>query len=629
MNLISSCLSASNATTHNTSQSTLSEEQELKIADILSRIPRNVSISTQTAIQALYINGWDLPSALQWLDSWSIAESGIVQAIDRDVPLQGLENCGNSCWIDSLLFAIFSRISGFDGVLTKSSTKAYDERVEALRTTLILIINRLRSGLLITKLEMNLLESQIKQLWSESLNMNAALGAQEDVSELLLFLLDIFDAPLLPLWQNILHGAKEEEGDHKLTKERMLQLSVPDPKNPAPISLESLLVRYFFDNKIPHLKRQVPLGSTDKSSKINSSNDSSASVDAYVDGWQMLKLLPFLSNDDPSGMSKLLETDSMLIPILIKRYYRKESSGNLKKTQREVIIPLEISFDEFVKTDTSALADQIPSLPKKPTRPNKFTLRLRSVICHLGSSPNEGHYITYTRQSSSAPSSRYNSNPHHVDSWLRFDGLAKPKVTTLDSIQSITTHFVNEVNSSAYVLIYELLKTRVEDSLEDKPVYDRYPTTNNVENTHSTVSERPRHLSYSFSTTPTTSPRGNPNQSHRTPTSVRSSPTSAAVPPSNHDFHSQQHRERQDLHSFQRSFHPIYSPPSHHHSRAVSEPYPRDHLGLQYDIEQDYLHDHHYQRDHQQNEQDFRLALEMQARERYRNMNLDHNCTIM
>ncbi|ORZ36247.1 hypothetical protein BCR44DRAFT_1460623 [Catenaria anguillulae PL171] len=427
---------------------------------------------------------------------------GALHPVDRRVHLLGIENSGNTCFIDSLLFALFARMEAVDAWVTQSlgipgadpsqqpppppdaggpstlsppscstdpasgsqpvspilppqpptrppspSTVRRSSLLRAVQTHLTLLATRLRKGHLVTRSEIRTLEVVIKQLWAMEGTNAGRLGEQEDVAELFLMLASCLRAPCLPLWQVIHHGgAIEDQDDKRVCTERCLQLAIPDPKARAPVPLEELLERFFFDNKVTLLRKvqrdgasvggsaaadldeqrmarkaQVEerwrLGLAPRSAsslsvslrdRSNEGPDGDTQVEEQmVDAWSTFKLMPFLVGEHSDVL--LGDNSPILIPICLKRYYQKEGKSTLKRTSRPVVLPIEIGFDQFTAAEAATSSSSF-STTAEPTTP-KYSLVLQSVICHLGESPTSGHFITYVNASALLPGSLTRSLP--------------------------------------------------------------------------------------------------------------------------------------------------------------------------------------------------------------------------
>ncbi|KAJ3367673.1 hypothetical protein GGF31_007133 [Allomyces arbusculus] len=421
-------------------------ERDAAITHVMALLPADAPVHDRAAVeQALAATAWrSVDAAVEYLDDWAAAHNGRLYPIDPNATtwLQGMENAGNSCYIDSLVFALFSRSTAMDALLTQDlavtlAAAAAEENdvsatssrtsgtapgppkpieqtdrykhMRAVQVRLTLVINRLRKGHLVTKSEMAALEAAIKHLWSLDGANSGQTNKQEDVSELFLLLTSTFRAPFLPLWQRIYHGGTHDAHDDvKVCTERALQLGIPDPKAKQPIALEKLLADYFFDNKVTHIRRQVPAPPMSTKLRKELERDgralvqpdavvstSSAETDRdgmLVDGWSMMRLLPFLAGENEMGEHSTVPDHAVpiMVPLVLKRYYVKDTAtgkaGTPKRIQRRVLIPVEINFDQFTATSSTSALDI--------TRPT-FALVLQAVICHLGESPTSGHFISY------------------------------------------------------------------------------------------------------------------------------------------------------------------------------------------------------------------------------------------
>ncbi|KAI9216444.1 hypothetical protein BC828DRAFT_418883 [Blastocladiella britannica] len=267
---------------------------------LLALVPSTAAVTSRAHIaHALAMTRYSsLNNAAEYLEDWNAAFTGALAPVDRRRPLAGIENSGNTCYIDSLLFALFARLDAFDCWLTQnfdapapppppppasslgdhspgpdqqqplgSSTAAADAAkaeenarrlwlIRSAQTQLTLAATRLRAGHLVTRAEMRCVESAIKQLWAHEGSNAGLLGVQEDAAELFLMLASVLRAPSLPLWQVIHHGAdRDDADDRRVCTERLLQLAIPDPKEKDPVSLEALLSAFFFDNKVTLVRK--------------------------------------------------------------------------------------------------------------------------------------------------------------------------------------------------------------------------------------------------------------------------------------------------------------------------------------------------------------------------------------
>ncbi|TWU73771.1 hypothetical protein ED733_003421 [Metarhizium rileyi] len=166
--------------------------------------------------------------------------SGIIVPYDPSVHMLGAENRANvTCYLDSLLFAMFAKLEAFQCMLT-STFPADDARLK-LVVLLRIWVNSLRSG--------KLIRTDLTKLLQESLSdcgwADAKLLEQQDTSEAFAFLTETLQLPLLSLQVDLFHQGKGDKDDHKVVYERLLNLAVPPDNEGKGIKLEDCLEEYF------------------------------------------------------------------------------------------------------------------------------------------------------------------------------------------------------------------------------------------------------------------------------------------------------------------------------------------------------------------------------------------------
>jgi hypothetical protein len=230
--------------------------------------------------------------------------------------------------------------------------------------------------------------------WSEK------IGTQEDASEFLVWLLDTFTSPFLVLSESIHHGLDKGNDDEKVLSERIIPLSIPEGKNP--ISLFELLKSHFFDNQV---------------SLTRNTNER----DLETSAWKTLSLMPFYGSSSKSQRYP----EKMILPIVLKRYTNEG---------RRITRPIAISH----KLDVTDLISQ------SQQDSSRFSLELKSVVCHTGGSGIEsGHYTSFAA--------------HILDGellWIKSDDLSY--TTHFSSLSQVQNVFVNELPLQSYILFYEL-----------------------------------------------------------------------------------------------------------------------------------------------------------------------------
>ncbi|KAL6854179.1 ubiquitin carboxyl-terminal hydrolase domain-containing protein [Trichoderma novae-zelandiae] len=144
-----------------------------------------------------------------------------------------------TCYIDALLFAMFSKLDAFECMLRNDFP--LDDPRNKLVTLLRIWVNMLRSGKLIhTDLTKVIQDTMAECGWSD-----ARLLEQQDTSEAFAFLTEKLELPLLSLQVDLYHQGKQDKDDHKIVYERLLNLAVPSDPDGSGVKLEDCLEEYF------------------------------------------------------------------------------------------------------------------------------------------------------------------------------------------------------------------------------------------------------------------------------------------------------------------------------------------------------------------------------------------------
>ena len=180
---------------------------------------------------------------------------GMVRPYNRNGTMSGAVNReGVTCYLDSLLFAMFARLDSFEAMLYDNFEDARRKRLAAL---LRLWVNMLRSGRLITTdVTRRIQDALAKCGWAD-----AAMIKQQDPSEAFAFITGQLKLPLLTLKMDLYHTGKEDpQDDHKFINERLLEVAILDQplEGSDVITLEDCLENYF-NNRVEvkrHLENQ-------------------------------------------------------------------------------------------------------------------------------------------------------------------------------------------------------------------------------------------------------------------------------------------------------------------------------------------------------------------------------------
>ncbi|KAI8965728.1 cysteine proteinase [Daldinia sp. FL1419] len=226
-----------------TSADTEREKEGAKIDDIRRRVadldfPILSDDQIRYVLNSKYSSG-DVEKAMELLLLQQVSLSGKILSYNPSVHMLGAENRGNvTCYLDALLFAMFAKLESFECMLKSDSM---DEPQRKLAALLRLWVNMLRSGKLIeTDMTQHIQDALAACGWRD-----AQLLEQQDTSEAFAFITETLQLPLLTLQVDLFHQGKNDDADHKVVYERLLNLAVPPDNNGKGIRLEDCLEEYF------------------------------------------------------------------------------------------------------------------------------------------------------------------------------------------------------------------------------------------------------------------------------------------------------------------------------------------------------------------------------------------------
>lgn len=165
--------------------------------------------------------------------------AGDVVQYNPNTAMLGAENRENvTCYLDALLFAMFAKLEAFECMLTSDLP---EEPQTKLAMLLRLWVNLLRSGKLIqADMTEHIQDALAACGWKD-----AQMLEQQDTSEAFAFITETLQLPLLPLQVDLFHQGKNDDADHKVVYERLLNLAVPTDADGKGIKLEDCLEEYF------------------------------------------------------------------------------------------------------------------------------------------------------------------------------------------------------------------------------------------------------------------------------------------------------------------------------------------------------------------------------------------------
>ncbi|KAJ2546316.1 hypothetical protein EV175_005645, partial [Coemansia sp. RSA 1933] len=371
----------------------------------------------------------DVDAALRHLHIVLCTRDGILYDVDPRIALCGAVNSGGtSCYIDSLMMALFGAQSSYDALLYLRDLRS--DPANKLLAVSRLFVNFLRAGELI---DVWLVEEMRAVLvacgWLDGAARGTAKTMQQDTSELYMFLMDALHMPFLPLEMRMVHGADNDAADCKMVTQRMIELSFPETSSTSsdterPLLLQALLESYFFDNRVEHLERSLKEGGP------GGQGSESLATKVRTNAWSFLSIYPFytpqseLGSNGPDGAAEYPDDAPFILPLLIKRYAVDEQ-GDVQRVDRRVIIPMVLDVTDIVnsgdenryaddnkpgnaslRSDPSVVQDSgqsqqeedVPQPPPPPPYPSRvqYRLVLRSAVCHKGDDVRSGHYVSFS-----------------------------------------------------------------------------------------------------------------------------------------------------------------------------------------------------------------------------------------
>lgn len=307
-------------------------------------------------------------------------------------------NGGNTCYLDSVIVALFFQFDGWDELLLADDFKPLSIKLRK-------VVNDLRRGRGIQSSCLN----DLRRILINDAKWHVGCG-QQDAAELFAFMLDALQAPFVLLVKNLVHtGLPDSHADRDVPfTERMLWLNLYSRYSN---DLKKMTDNYFYAEVVHGLRREGALSGVD--AKLSKSL-----VPAYSAVRETGETVP----------SKKTYVNTITVPLAISRF---NFTGDAKD-RSPVRVPLVMSATRYV----SPFANN-----------DSHSLVLRSVICHLGSTMQSGHYVTYT----------YNSN----EVWHRWDDMEGDFVPSskrnISNEMPEIRQWADEITHDSYLLFYELV----------------------------------------------------------------------------------------------------------------------------------------------------------------------------
>ncbi|KAI4177740.1 MAG: hypothetical protein LQ343_000204 [Gyalolechia ehrenbergii] len=454
------------------------------------------------ALHAPYAEG-DPEKAFGLMMLLKESEEGLIRPYKPKIKMLGAVNReSTTCYLDSLLFAMFARLGCFEAMLYMNFD---DDKKKRLATLLRLWINSLRLGKLITTDITKHIQISLAECgWEDAVQVR-----QQDASEAFNFITDTLDLPLLTLKMDIFHHGKEDAGDdHKFVNERMLEVAIPqEPSDGSVLTLEMCLENYF-NNRIEvkrYLQRRQTLGSVRSQASFDSSKGSASHIETTEvdDSMPSTPLSPLPApmksprrptNSRVRAPSIIQESivsekgDSLNTPSYDSPHHGRRRAGSVRK---EVMMPAWQFFSlipwytdakpsndaqvaahfssarpilgiclkrySFLPNGQAVRRSSFVDIPLEIGLPHfiqddnmledgpvfgNFKLSLQSAVCHQGSRVDSGHYIGLVRA--------YHAEDPKEARWLRHDDLAKERVAEVDIEQFLR-------DETPYLLFYQVV----------------------------------------------------------------------------------------------------------------------------------------------------------------------------
>ncbi|EHA58456.1 hypothetical protein MCOR27_004190 [Pyricularia oryzae] len=219
------------------------EKEHVKMEELMNWVEEeSIGVTPdqiQNALASNYASG-NVVAAKELLRFQCEALDGTIRSYDPNVAMLGAENRGAvTCYLDSLLFAMFAKMEAFECMLTRREYP--NEAQQKLAVLLRLWVNLLRSGKLIRAEMVEDVQDALAACgWAD-----AKLLEQQDTSEAFAFITETLQLPLLTLQVDLFHQGKGDADDHKVVFERLLNLAVPADPEGKGVKLEDCLEEYF------------------------------------------------------------------------------------------------------------------------------------------------------------------------------------------------------------------------------------------------------------------------------------------------------------------------------------------------------------------------------------------------
>ncbi|CAN0129763.1 unnamed protein product, partial [Ectocarpus fasciculatus] len=136
------------------------EERDVRVAELMSF---GVDLPYEMLLTLLRYKDWGPEAATALYQSLVAAGKGLLEKVNPGAPVRGMQNGGNTCYIDSLLFAMFATLDAFDWLLFKPLPSTDPPEARLLQKHLRFLVNEVRGGATVPREHSNLIRTHLRR----------------------------------------------------------------------------------------------------------------------------------------------------------------------------------------------------------------------------------------------------------------------------------------------------------------------------------------------------------------------------------------------------------------------------------------------------------------------------------